>query len=70
MFPIHLVACKVHTHTCTNRTSFQVQLRTSLEKTKIQEETIEQLRQDIHSQSNASKLQHELKDLEKLYTDG
>ena len=45
-------------------------MKTSLEKVKIQEETIEQLREEVNSQSNATMLQHELKDLEQLYADG
>ena len=48
----------------------QVQVKTGLEKAKIQEETIEQLREDANSQSNTTMLQHELKDLEHLYADG
>ena len=48
----------------------QVQVKTGLEKAKIQEETIEQLREDASSQSNTTMLQHELKDLEYLYADG
>ena len=48
----------------------QVQVKTGLEKAKIQEETIEQLREDINSQSSTMMLQHELKDLEQLYADG
>ena len=45
-------------------------MKTSLEKAKIQEETIEQLREDMNSHGNTTMLQHELKDLEQLYTDG
>ena len=45
-------------------------MKTGLEKAKIQEETIEQLREDANSQSNTTMLQHELKDLEHLYADG
>ena len=48
----------------------QVQVKTCLEKAKIQEETIEQLREDVNNQGNTTMLQHELKDLEQLYTDG
>jgi uncharacterized protein Yka (UPF0111/DUF47 family) len=57
----------VSLHLCTH---LQVQVKTSLEKAKIQEETIEQLREDVNSQSNTTTLQHELKDLEQLYADG
>ena len=48
----------------------QVQVRTSLEKVKVQEETIKQLHEELSSQGNSSLLHHELKDLEKLYTEG
>ena len=45
-------------------------MKTCLEKARIQEETIEQLHEDINSKCNTTVLQHELKDLEQLYTDG
>ena len=41
-----------------------------MEKAKIQEETIKQLREDVSNHGNSSLLQHELKDLEQLYAEG